>query len=217
MQVLALLVAALIWLGMVFFVKARLDFHYSRIEENDHLEIHLSALGGFWKFQLTIPTIKLEWEEGVNILTQQVAKAPTGEKRKAFQELKVRYFRGSFFYELFPHIPYLLIAFDRIKRKFYRGIHCTEYEWKIDYGHENPAVTALVTGSFWAMLGYLLGRMYNQVTMETPEPRIMVEPHFKKPGFSCDIKSSFNLRLGHILLVGLDTGRLVISNTRRWL
>lgn len=215
MQILALLAAALIWLGMIMWVKATLNFRYSRHKENDNLEIHLSALGGFWKFRLSIPTIKLEWENGPRIETEQEAEAPTGEKRKAFQELKVRYFKRSFFYQLFPNIPSLLIAFDRVKKKFYRGIHCTEYDWKIEYGHENPARTAIVTGSFWAMLGYTLGRMYNQVTMDTQEPRIMVEPHFKKPGFSCDIQSSYDLRMGHIMLVGLDLVRIIIRRIRR--
>lgn len=214
MQILALLVAVLIWLGMVMWIKASLDFHYSRHKENDNLDIRLSALGGFWKFQLSIPTIKLEWEEGLKILTQQEAQAPTGEKRKAYQELKVRYFKTGFFYELFPNIPSLLIAFNRIKKKFYKGIHCTEFNWKIEYGHENPAITALTVGSFWAMLGYSLGRMYNQVTMDTQEPKIMVQPQFKKPGFSCNIQSSFNLRLGHAFLVGLALARLIIRRIK---
>ncbi|ACL21441.1 Protein of unknown function (DUF2953) [Desulfitobacterium sp. LBE] len=214
-QILALLVAMFIWLMMILWIKASLDFRYSRIEENDDLEIHLSALGGFWKFRLSIPTIKLEWEEGPKIAAEQEAQAPTGETRKAVQQLKMRYFKKSFFYELFPNIPSLLIAFTRLKKKFYRGIHCTEYDWKIEYGHENPAVTALVSGSFWAMLGYSMGRMYNQVTMDVQEPRIMVVPQFKKPGFRCDIQSSFNLRIGHILLVGAELARLIWRRIRK--
>ncbi|WP_019850883.1 MULTISPECIES: DUF2953 domain-containing protein [Desulfitobacterium] len=214
-QILALLLAIFIWLIMILWVKAVIEFRYSRIEENDHLEINLSALGGFWKFRITIPTIKLEWEEGPKIAAEQEAQVRTGEKRKAFQELKVRYFKNSFFYEFFPNIPSLLLAFDRLKKKFYRGIHCTEYDWKIEYGHENPAVTALVSGSFWAMLGYSLGRMYNQVTMDTQEPQIMVVPQFKKPGFRCDIQSTFNLRIGHIMLIGANLAGLILRRIRK--
>jgi len=216
MQFLAFLLALVIWFGIIFWVKATIVFHYSRREENDHLELKLSALGGFWQFKLVVPTLKLDLEQGIGLLTQQEARAPTGEKRKAIQKLKVRYLRVGFFYALFPHLPYLLKEFNKIKRQFYRGIHCTEFDWEVEYGHTNPAVTALVSGSFWAMLGYSLGRMYNQVTMDVQEPRIMVKPDFQKPGFACVHKNSFNLRLGHVMIVGLRLSLFLLKNTLRW-
>ncbi|MGE4271659.1 MAG: DUF2953 domain-containing protein [Desulfitobacterium sp.] len=215
MQILALLVAALLWLGVILWIQAKLDFRYRRYEENDNIEIELSTYRGLWKFNMSIPTVQLAWEDGPTIETTQETKAPTGEKRVGFQALKARYLRIGFLYELFPNIPSLLLEFKRVKKKFYRGIHCTSFDWKIEYGHENPATTALVAGSFWGMLGYSLARMYNQITVDTQEPRIMVTPQFKKPGFQCDLQCSFRLRIAHIMLVGWDLLLVVLRRILR--
>ena len=210
MRILALLLAGLIWIGLTLLVRATLDFQYRRREENDYLEIRLSALRGLWKFNLSVPTVKLEWEKGPQIDMQQTTVASTGEKRKSRNRFKVRYFRRGFFYRLIPRIPKILIRLQRVKNKFYRGIHCTLVNWKIGIGYEDPSQTALATGTFWGLLGYSLARLYRQVTMDTREPRISVEPNFQKVGFSCDVHCIFNFRIGHIMFVGLDLVRAFI-------
>lgn len=214
-QILALLLAIFIWLIMILWVKAVIEFRYSRIEENDHLEINLSALGGFWKFRITIPTIKLEWEEGPKIAAEQEAQVRTGEKRKAFQELKVRYFKNSFSMSSFPislpcSWPLIVLKRNSIAESIVLSTT----------GKSNMVMRILrlqlwSQGSFWAMLGYSLGRMYNQVTMDTQEPQIMVVPQFKKPGFRCDIQSTFNLRIGHIMLIGANLAGLILRRIRK--
>ena len=215
MRILALLIAGLIWIGLTLLVRATVDFKYCRSEENDHLEIKLSALHGLWTFRISIPTVQLEWEKGPQIEVQQSSVAPTGEKRKGRRRIKFRYFRRSFFYHLIPQIPRILHHLQQAKNKFYRGIHCTYVHWKIGIGYEDPCHTAWAAGTFWGMLGYSLTRLYQQVTMEVREPQIFVEPNFKKIGFSCDIHCIFNLRIGHIMFVGLDLVRAFIRGKRR--
>lgn len=204
MRILALLLAVLIGIALTLMIRATVDFQYRRREENDHLEIRFSALRGFWELKFQLPTVQLEWEKGPQIKVQQAAVAPTGEKRKVRNKVKFRYFHRRFFYHLIPQIPQILYHLQRIKSKFYRGIHCTLVDWKIGVGYEDPDQTALAAGSFWGMLGYSLARLYRQVTMDTREPKIHVEPRFQKPGFTCDIRCIFNLRIGHIMFVGLD-------------
>lgn len=215
MRILALLLASLIGLGLTLLVRATVDFHYRRQEENDHLEIKLSAVGGLWKFKFQIPSVKLEWEEGPQLEVKQQSQAGTGEKRKAKSKVRFRYFRRGFFFHLWPKIPGILFQLQRAKVKFYRGIHCTFLDWKVGIGYENAAYTAIVAGSFWSVLGYSLAKLYRQVTMDTEKPQISVVPDFNKPGFSCDIRCIFNLRIGHIMFVGLDLVRAFIRGQRR--
>jgi hypothetical protein len=214
-RILALLLAVLIWIGITLLIRATVDFQYHRYEENDLLEIHLSALGGLWKFRYTIPTVQLEWEKGPQIEMQQTSAAPTGEKRKARNQIMFRYLRSGFFYRLVPQIPTMLIRLQRVKNRFYRGIHCTYMNWKIGIGYENPTHTAIAAGTFWGMLGYSIARLYRYVTVDAQEPKLCVEPNFQKVGFSCDVHCIFNLRIGHIMFVGLDLVRIFMRRTRR--
>jgi hypothetical protein len=215
LRILALLIAIFIWIALTLMIRATVDFQYCRREENDHFEIRLSALHGLWKFNLQVPTVQLEWEKGPQIQTQETSIAPTGEKRKSRNKIKFRYFNRGFFYHFIPQLPKMLIQLQRVKNKFYRGIHCTLVDWKVGIGYEDPAETAIVAGSFWGMLSYSLARLYRQVTMETKEPRIQVEPNFQKQGFRCTIHCIFNLRIGHIMFVGLDLVRIFMRGKRR--
>ncbi|NMA68600.1 MAG: DUF2953 domain-containing protein [Desulfitobacterium sp.] len=195
-------------------IRGTVEFRYRRQKENDHIDIKLSALKGIWKFKMSIPTIDLAWENGPQLEAKEESEAPSGEKREGFQKLRFKYFREDFFYQLFPNIPSLLREFNRVKKKFYKGIICKDFSWEIEYGHENPALTALAAGGFWSMLGYSLARMYNTVTMEDSQPRIMVKPKFKNLGFSTDLHCIFKVRIGHIMVVGLDLAWIIVRRIR---
>lgn len=214
MQILAFIIAALLWLGLIMLIRGTVEFRYRRQEENDHLDIKLSALKGIWQFKMSIPTINLAWEKGPQLETQQEVEAPSGEERKGVQKLRFKYFRGYFFYQLFPNIPGLLREFNQVKKKFYKGIRCKEFSWEMEYGHQNPAYTALATGGFWTLLGYSLAKLYNNVTMEVSQPRIMVTPRFNDPGFRTDLYCIFKARIGHIMVVGLDLAWIIVRRIR---
>lgn len=212
MRILALLIASLIGLGLILLIRATVDFRYRRQEENDHLEINLAAVGGLWKFKLQIPTAKLKWEEGPKLEVSGESEAMTGEEREAKMNVRVRYFRRTFFYYVWPKIPRVIRKFKQIKTRFYKGIHCTLLNWKVMIGSNDAAFTAIEAGSFWGVFGYSLAKLYKQVTMDTKQPQLSVIPNFNEPGFSCDIHCVFKLRMGHIMFIGLDLVRLLISN-----
>ncbi|HVJ48378.1 DUF2953 domain-containing protein [Desulfitobacterium sp.] len=210
MRILALLLASMLGLGLILLVRATVDFHYRRQEENDHLEIKMSAVGGLWRFKLQIPTARLEWEEGPQLEVKDETLVTTGEKRVTKLNVRFRYFRRGFFSHLWPRIPGLLLQLQRAKTKFYRGIHCTFLDWKVRIGSEDAAYTAIAAGSFWSMFGFFLSQLYRQVTVDTDQPQILVVPDFNKPGFSCNIHCIFKLRIGHIMVIGLDLVRVFI-------
>ena len=214
MRILALLIAFIIWIIFISMIKATVDFKYTRREENDHIKINIKALGGLWKFNLEIPTIKLEWEKGPELLVSEQTSAGTGEKRKAQDKLMFRYIRRRLLYKLFPQIPSLLFGIKKAKAKFYKRIHCSYVNWKLGIGYKEPHDTAIAAGSLWAVLGFSLSRLYRQVTVDTPNPQILVEPNFKKEGFFCDLHCIFKLRIGHIIVVGLDLVRTFMRGRR---
>lgn len=201
-RVLAFLLAVVILMLLSLAIKAEVDFRYRRIEEEDNIDIHLRAFRGLWHLQYQIPTLQLEWEKGPQLEFEEVAKGKGGE-RQATTKARFRYFRKGYLIRLWLNIPRLLRYLNRVRIRFYRGIHCKSIKWRIEIGYKDAAQTAIAAGTFWTMLGFALSRLYNQVTVEVPCPELVVVPQFKKQGFLCDLQCIFDLRIGHIIFVGL--------------
>jgi len=201
-RVLALLLAMVILLLISFVLKVQVDFRYRRIEEEDHIDIDFRAFKGLWRANYQIPTLQLEWEKGPQVEFEQVAQSKGGT-RKTKTTARIRYIRRGFLSRLWQNIPMLLKHINRIKRQFYRGIHCKSINWRVEIGYKDACHTAIAAGSFWTMFGFAFSYLYRQVTMEVQSPAIVVIPQFKKEGFFCDIQCIFHLRIGHIIFVGL--------------
>jgi len=212
-RVLAFLLAGAILLLLSLAMKAEVDFRYRRIEEEDHIDIDFRAFHGLWHTQYQIPTLQLEWEKGPQVEIEQVVKGKGGE-RQAKTTARVRYIRRGWLVRLWLKVPRLLGSFNRLRRQFYKGIHCKGINWRIEIGYKDASQTAIATGAFWTMFGFALSRLYQQVTVEVPCPALVVVPQFKKEGFLCDIQCIFHLRFGHIIFVGLNLLRTIRRDIR---
>jgi len=201
-RVLAFLLAAVVLLLISFVFKIQVDFRYRRIQEEDHIDLEFRAFHGIWRANYQIPTLQLEWEKGPQVEFEQVAKAK-GEVRKTTTKARIRYIRRGWLSRLWQNLPLLIKHFKRIKRKFYRGIQCKAINWRVEIGYKDASDTAIAAGSFWTMFGFALSHLHKNVTMEVPSPELVVVPQFKKEGFFCDIRCIFQLRIGHIIFVGL--------------
>ena len=213
MRVLAFLLAMIILLLISLALKAEVDFRYKRIEEEDHIEIDFRAFHGLWHTQYKIPTLQLEWEKGPQVEIEQVA-VSKGGTRQATKKARIRYIRRGWLFRFWLNVPRLLRYINRVKQKFYRGIHCKAINWRIEIGYKDAAHTAIAAGTFWTMMGFALSHLYQQVTVEVSRPVLVVIPQFKKEGFLCDIRCIFHLRIGHIIFVGLSVVRIFRQGIR---
>ena len=212
-RVLAFLLAMAILTLLSLTLKAEIDFRYRRIEENDNIDIHLRAFHGLWQIRYQIPTLQLEWEKGPQLQFEQVTETKEG-KRQATGKARFRYIRRGLILRLWPKIPRLLHHLNRLRREFYRGIHCKAIKWRIEIGYKDAQHTAVAAGAFWTMIGFALSRLYRQVTVEVSNPELIVVPQFKKEGFFCDIQCIFHLRIGHIIFIGINVLRTFIWGRR---
>lgn len=213
-RILALFLAGLICLLVSLVIKAVVDLRYTRSDEQDHLVISLKALHGLWNFSMILPTFQFEWDEGPQLKVDQKTQSGTGSINKAKRQVRFRFWRQSFFYRLFPKISGILSELQKVHVKFNRGIHCTFLKCHIGVGFHDPVKTALVVGSLWGIVYSSLARFYRQVTMDTDHPEVQIIPQFQNPGFSCEIRCIFNLRMGHIIIAGLKL-LLIYRRVRR--
>lgn len=202
LRFLAFLLAVVILLLLSLAVKAEVDFRYRRVEEEDHLDINFRAFHGLWHVTYQFPTLQLEWEKGPQIEVDQVVKTKGGT-RQATTKARFRYVRRGWLASLWVKAPNLLRYLSQVKRRFYGGIHCKAIDWRIEIGYKDASATALAAGAFWTMFGFALSYLYRQVMVEVSQPKLVVVPQYKKEIFLCDIRCIFQLRIGHIIFVGL--------------
>lgn len=207
------LVAALSFL-IALFLKAKVDFRYRRSDGKDTIDMHLYALHGLWNFQFQVPAVQMGWEKGPELEIEQEVHSNLSEGRQQKNRARLRFWRGGFFYYLWPQTFNLLQRLSRVKKQFYRGIRLTALEFDAEVGTVNPAYTAMLAGAFWSVIGDVVARLYRQVQVEVQNPRIAVVPMFQKPGFSCDFHCIFQLRIGHIIVAGLNLLRIFKWGTR---
>ena len=208
MRVLAFLLALFILFLFSLALQAEIDFRYRRAEEKDHLEIDLRALRGILHTSLVIPSLQLEWEKGPQL---EITEANTEEQavpKRQRTKARLRYVRRGWIAKYWPKIPGYVSQFSKVKKKFYRGIHCKEINWRIEIGYKDPAQTAIAAGMFWSAFGFALSRLYKQVRVEVRQPEVIVVPQFEKEGFLCDLKCIFQVRIGHIIFVGFSLLRI---------
>ena len=213
MRVLAFLLAMILLLLLGLVIKTEVDFRYRRIEEEDLIEINFRAFHGLWHIQYQIPTLQLEWEKGLQVEMEQVS-ITKGGTRQATKKARMRYIRRGWLSRFWLNIPRLLRYINRVKRQFYRGIHCKAIDWRIEIGCQDAAQTAIAAGAFWTMFGFALSALYQQVTVEVSNPALVVIPRFKKAGFLCDLQCIFQLRIGHIIFGGFNVLRILRRGIR---
>ncbi|MFZ3131870.1 MAG: DUF2953 domain-containing protein [Desulfosporosinus sp.] len=126
----------------------------------------------------------------------------------------VRYIRRGWLSRFWSNIPCLLGYINRVKRQFYRGIHCKAIDWRIEIGYQDAAQTAIAAGAFWTMFGFALAALYQQVTVEVSRPALVVIPQFKNAGFLCDLQCIFQSRIGHIIFGGFNVLRILRRGIR---
>jgi hypothetical protein len=212
-RVLAFLLAMIILLLLSLAIKVEVNCRYRRIKEEDHIEIDFRAFHGLWHVQYQIPTLQLEWEKGLQLEIEQVAKAKGGT-RQATKKARIRYLRRKWLSRFWLNIPLLLRYIKRVKKQFYRGIHCKTINWRIEIGMKDAAQTAIAAGTFWTMYGFALSSLYKQVTVEDRCPSLQVIPQFKKKGFLCNLQCIFQSRIGHIIFVGFNVLRTLRRGIR---
>ncbi len=202
MRVLAFLLAMLILILISSALKIQVDFRYRRIKEEDHIEVDFRAFKGLWRASYQIPTLQLEWEKGPQVEFEQVAKERVGVQATT-SKARFRYIRWGWLSNLWLNAPLLIEHFERLKRQFYKGIHCKYLNWRVEIGYKDACQTAIVAGAFWSMFGFALSYLHKQVTMEVQAPTLVVAPQFNNEGFFCHFQCIFQLRIGHIILVGM--------------
>lgn len=203
-----LLLAGLIWL---MFLRVRFDVAYYRKGKDDHLKVEMAALGGLVRYKTEVPIIDLDqyflkpflkFETDIaGVVSHPVDESGMIVKVPVLQILRRLpiYLKNGIKY--FNHYQTAL-------RRFCKSIRCHRLSWTTIVGLGDPAYTGIVTGTVWGIKGYVYRVFRSNIGSMLRPPEFSVVPCFDDTCFKLDFNCIFDMRIGHIIIAGLQIIKL---------
>ncbi len=196
MVVLWIVAALIVLLILVWYSDVRIQGHFSRVGENDHINIHVKALYGIIRFQYVIPVIKFQGLKGLMIEREKNLFQREDRKEWIDKGKIMQFFENT---KLMIHHTHGLT--DWAKQTF-KHVKCTELRWTTRVGLPDAPDTAILTGAIWALKSNILHLTSKFMSIET-QPKLHVFPLYNRTHFSTEVIATTHIRAGTVLFAGL--------------
>ncbi|MDT3700421.1 MAG: DUF2953 domain-containing protein [Thermincola sp.] len=195
----------------MLFVRVRFEVAYQRRGENDHLKVEMTALWGLIRYKTEVPIIDLDqyflkpflkFEADIEtIVSHPIDEAGMIVKVPVLLILR----------KLPIYIKNGINYFNRYQtalRRFCKAIRCHRLTWTTMIGLGDPAYTGMVSGTVWTLKGYVYRAFRNNIGDMLKQPEFSVIPCFNDTCLKLDFNCIFDMRIGHIILAGLQIIKL---------
>lgn len=222
MKLLALSVAILIWLFVLFFVRIRiyLDYSYKNLESK--ILLKFGVLFSSLSIKMVIP--REMFSSGLENILSNIFKDAIDKKveipekeTKTRRYLFLRHFTGEVFRKYLSSWSIFLLLKNKLlklKQIFYRKIEVQSVNTKIEIGGRDAAETGMVVGVVWAFLGRMTARIYSSVSMKKDNIKYFVQPRFDDQILICNFNCILSLKNSHIIFTALKFFAIIIKTRR---
>lgn len=195
--VLYVLLAVVILLVAILFLKLNVMISYFHGNDNDELTITVMALFGLIKYKIKIPVVKVaEDSPSLEVKTKmesgQDEKEIKNESTKYDAEDMLQSFQDT--EKLLKHV----VGLFKIVRRFLRKVAITEIEWNSIVGVGDAAYTGMLTGAIWSIKGSLIGFISSLMKIKT-QPKMMITPSFNQAISQTSFRCMIQFRIGHAI------------------
>lgn len=188
----------------------RICFHveYHRRDQDDNLTVQMSLLRGLVHYRAEVPTIELEQRFFTPVL-----KMASEMEKAAFHPVEDKEFKVGLpiTVRLIRRLPALVKEgwrrFDRYNPALYylfRFIRCRRFYWRTEIGLDDAAHTGIMVGVLWGMKTFLYKNFQSKIGIMSQKPAIQVVPDYFNKKMALDFSCIFDIRLGHIIIAGLN-------------
>nr|WP_277998788.1 DUF2953 domain-containing protein [Moorella sulfitireducens] len=209
---------------LLLLVPVQLAVVYRRANEEDYLELKLELPGDWGRWEVIWPSFRNWWprqsdrrsetflqgEVDEGVLPGEVARPTAGSKR--------RYAGRTGIFILFRTLGNWLIKLSVLKgiwRHFFARVTCRRFRLFLNLGTGEPATTALLCGTSWAMLAWMYQNLRRRSRTDFHVPEWQVIPLFDTAGWQADFNCIFTFKLGHIISAGVQSLWLLLRIARQ--
>jgi cell division protein FtsB len=196
-----LVVGILALLALAAVTPVRIAVYYSRVGENDHLVVEVSAWFRLIRRKFELPVLllkptrqgpelkakveKVQQQSGMDESIQDINFKQVKQWRKKYQDLLKRV------HDLQP-----------VARAFFRKIRCSRLEWHTVLGTGGAAETGTLLGLVWGVKSMLVSVFSGAVSLRSM-PRLSVQPVWNQPVIRTQFRCILHFWLGHAMLAGV--------------
>jgi hypothetical protein len=193
------------------FLRIRFEVAYYRKGKDDHLKVEMAALGGLIRYKTEVPVIDMDQYFLKPFLKMEadiegVVSHPVDETGMIVQipvavilrKLPI-YLRNGMRY---------LDRYQTALRGFCKSIRCHRLRLTTTIGLGDPAYTGIASGTIWGLKGFIYRIFRSNIGSMLKPPEFSVVPCFNDTCFKLDFNCIFDLRIGHIIIAGLQIIKL---------
>lgn len=205
------LILLIIGLTASLFIRIRFEVTYTRRSENDHLKVLMSVLGGLIRYRTEVPIMDLDSHFLKPILKMEADIENVASDAIEDKGLVVKMPVVTMLQNLPAYLIQGLTLLNKYKRalkRLLKTIRCHDLVWRTEIGLQDPANTGVATGMVWAAKGFLFRMFRSNVGKMLNPPTFSVIPSFNCPCLRLDFNCIFDMRIGHIIIAGLQIVKL---------
>lgn len=188
----------------IIFLPLRFRVRYWKNGRKDFASITWQVIPGIWGITLEIPSIRFNFWIGqpqIKMVGQVEGEKgiPLGEKEK---EIKVNRYLVQ---KISAWLPVIINRIKELKKTAYwlvGKISVKRFCWVTEIGTGEPAETAILTGTLWAVKGTFLSYFQTMAGRVRSNPQINVIPNFNKAMVTSQADCIFDVLCGHIIIGG---------------
>ncbi|MCL4439952.1 MAG: DUF2953 domain-containing protein [Firmicutes bacterium] len=190
-------------LALVFFSYIKIHFKFFRFQEDDTVSLEF-FLWGLINYKIEVPVLILQQKLSGFSLTTRTELETGGDNSREIMG------RGNeYTYDLKQlldktrdWLPWLRAVWEDIEYLLHHLI-MERFQWRVSIGTPDAAATGMLSGLAWGLMGNLTATFYRKIAPNGIRPELLVEPNFKKEGFSTSLDCIFKIRIGNIMITGI--------------
>ena len=194
-----LIVIVIITIAVLFalcFIKVNLAFEYKRRDVNDYFAVSIFIFNGLIKYKIEIPKVDTKKK---GLFFRKVKR-----KKKAKSEKKEKLSYGYILESIRQYRDFMdkyRVFFSRIFNYLRCKVNIKKLDFDITIGTDNAHHTAILTGLCWSAAGIIISFIHNNLNLS--EKNISIKPDYMGKKLKVDLFCILNVRIGHIIIVGL--------------
>lgn len=199
MLIAIIIISVVILLIALCLIKVNFAIEYNRQGVDDHISLSFFILKGLIKYKFEIPKVD---KNKKGIFFKKVKEK--GNKEKEVSKRKEEFGYNYILEKIKEYREFMAnyrILFAKISNYLRCKVKVKKLNLDVTIGADNAHHTAILMGVCWSVVGIAISFIHNN--MNLLEKNISIKPDYMGKKLKVDLFCILNVRIGHIIIVGL--------------
>lgn len=195
-----MILIVIVFIAIMFYIMPiRIKFKTIRVKDDDIILIRVKTLYGIVNIKFEVPFLDIVFINN-KLGLKYKAKVESNKTNKLWKKIS-----KIFTVDDFKNIKRLFrpdhVLFRRMKDYWSKKLIINDFSFILKYGTSDAAFTALLYGTFWAIVGSVLAILNNNLRFNTKD--IVITPYFDRETVNVEFSCIIKFKFGDIINTGI--------------